>query len=419
MAEQFARRRRIFTRIALIVLGVVAVALGVAFKLYEPLVANYWGWRPVPAVEYPLTAVYAKGWESAGAKADEILKIIRERTRAPAVSAAISVDGEVVWAGAVGYADLGRLTPASTETAFRIGSSSKAVTSIAMGILLDELKVDLDAPVSRYVTDLTGPLAPITTRQAMSHTGGVRDYGACLCFPMLEYFNRRHYDTQREALQVIEHSALLFEPGKGFSYSSYGYNLSGAVLEAVTGTRFGDFLASRVFMPLGMNSSRADDGTPLPREAIFYDVVDGRYKPVFRVDNTIKLPSGGVLASPADLVRLGQQMIRPTLISESTRDLLARPTALTDGRINRQSYALGWRSHEMKVLNGTVATRVLHHHGTALGSISHFAVYPEEGVVVSLMMNTNQARFGPSADYLVDVFLNERIAKRATAQPGE
>jgi CubicO group peptidase (beta-lactamase class C family) len=109
---------------------------------------------------------------------------------------------------------------------------------------------------------------------------------------------------------------------------------------------------------------------------------------------------------------VGEQMIRPTLISAATRTLLARPTALADGTMNPQNYALGWRSHEMKMLDGSATTRVLHHHGTALGAVSHFAVYPEEGVVVSLMMNLSQARFGPAADYLVDIFIKERNARR-------
>ena len=416
MASRTGRWKRIVARIALGFLAVMLVGAALGYKAYEPLIVSRWGWTPLPPkLDYPLAAMHAPGWESAGKKADELLKIIRERTHAPSVSAAMLVDGEIVWAAAVGFADLDRQVPATPQTAYRIGSSSKAVTSVAMGILLDQGKVDLDAPVSRYVTNLDGVLAPITTRQAMSHTAGIRDYGACLCFPVIEYFNRRHYDSQRDALHPIEHSKLLFAPGTGFSYTSLGYNLSGAVIEAITNEPFPDFLAARVFKPLGMNSSRADSGTPIDREAVFYDMIsDGtQYKPVFRVDNTVKLPSGGILAAPSDLVRMGQQIIQPSLFSTATRDLLTTPTRLENGEVNVQSYALGWRSHDTKVRHETQTTRELHHHGTALGAVSHFSVYPEEGVAVSLMMNVTQARFGPAADLLVDIFLDERDAKRA------
>jgi serine beta-lactamase-like protein LACTB, mitochondrial len=417
MTEGTGRWRRIVARIALITLGVILLLAAMGYKAYEPLIASRWGTKPLPPQsDYALSGMHAPGWEAAGAKADELLKTIRERTLAPSVSAAILVDGELVWAGAVGYADIDQRIPATPQTAYRIGSSSKAVTSVAMGILLDQGKVDLDAPVSTYVKDLGGVLAPITTRQAMSHTAGIRDYGACLCFPVIEYFNRRHYDTQRDALRPIENSKLMFAPGTGFSYTSYGYNLSGAVIEGVTAERFSNFLATKVFTPLGMSSSRADTGTPIAREAVFYDVTNGRYKPVFRVDNTVKLPSGGILAAPSDLVRLGQQMIHPTLFSTATRDLLTTPTTLKNGKVNVQSYALGWRSHDTKVRNETQTTRELHHHGTALGAVSHFSVYPDEGVAVSLMMNVTQARFGPAAGLLVDIFLDERDAKRAAGR---
>lgn len=414
MTRTPGRRRKIAVRIALAMLAVVVVGAALAFKAYEPLIVSRWGWTMPPEnLTFPITSQHALGWEATAAQADEVLQGIRASTYAPSVSAAVLVDGEVVWAGVVGYADWEHRVPATPRTAYRIGSSSKAVTSVAMGTLLDQGLVDLDAPLVRYVPDVGGVLPPLTARQAMSHTAGIRDYGACLCFPVIEYFNRKHYDSQRDALQPVEHSQLLFEPGTGFSYTSLGYNLAGAVIEGVTEQPFAEFLASRVFTPLGMSASRADSGTPVDGEAVFYDVSLKGYKPVFRVDNTNKLPSGGILASPSDLVQIGQQMIHPTLFGPATRDLLATPTRLNDGSVNRQNYALGWRSHEAKVRGGTQATTELHHHGTALGAVSHFSVYPEEGVAISLMMNVTQTRFGAAAGTLVDLFLAERDARRA------
>lgn len=416
MAEVSRSWKRIVARAAVVLLAVVLTGALLAYKAYEPLIVSRWGWQmPPDDLTFPLTSQHAPGWEAAAAKADAVLESIRGSTYAPSVSAAILLDGEVVWAGVIGYADLEHRVPAMPRTAYRIGSSSKAVTSVAMGTLLDQGKVDLDAPLSRYVPDAAGVLPAITTRQAMSHTAGIRDYAACLCFPVIEYFNRRHYDTQRDALRPIEHSGLLFEPGTGFSYTSLGYNISGAVIESVTGQRFADFLAMQVFKPLGMSSSRADTGTPVEGEAKFYDVSLKGYKPVFRVDNTNKLPSGGILASPSDLVRLGGQMIHPTLFGTATRDLLATPTRLADGKVNVQNYALGWRSSEKQLRNGTLHTRVLHHHGTALGAVSHFEVYPEEGIAISLLMNVTQARFGPGADQLLEIFLEERETMRSGA----
>jgi CubicO group peptidase (beta-lactamase class C family) len=385
-----------------------------AFKLFEPVFVYNWGWKELPAGDYPAATVRSRGWEEVGAQADAWLLDVRAGLATPALSAAVLVDGELAWAGGAGFADLDSRRAVTLRTAFRIGSSSKPVTSIAMGVLIGEQAVDLDAPVSHYVPDLGGPLASITTRQAMSHLGGVRDYGLCLCFPIWEYYNRTHYSSQRDALRPFERSDLLFSPGSSFFYSSYGYNLAGAVIERVAGQRFGDFLERRLFDPLGMDGTHVDTGTREPQDATFYELRDGTYKPAFRVDNTNKLPSGGILSTPTDMVRLGQQAIVPSLFSVGTRDELIRHQPLADGRVNPQGYALGWRSHELSVLRGTRMTRVLHHHGVAYGAVSHFSVYPEYGAVVSVMMNRNQGSFGDAPARLADLFLNVLDARHGT-----
>lgn len=390
----------------LLIFSILVLLVGsFSFKLFEVFFVYNSGWKPLPQKQYPVTSVHFPEWEKIGSEADAWLEDARAELDTPALSAAISINGELIWAGAAGYADLDSGTQASVNTTFRIGSSSKAVTSIAMGVLLDEASVDLDAPISHYIADLSTPLALITTRQAMSHTGGVRDYGLCFCFPIWEYYNQRHFDSQREVLKVFEHSDLLFEPGKGFSYSSYGYNLTGAVIESITGLSFGDFLKSRVFDRLGLNGIRVDTGTPNPEDAIFYELRDGMYKPAFRVDNTIKSPSGGILATPTDMALLGQQMITPQLFSRDTRNLLIRHQPLASGQPNPQGYALGWRNHQLKVLDGAEETRVLHHHGVAYGSVSHFSVYPDHGIVISVMMNKDQGSFDKAPARLADMVI--------------
>jgi CubicO group peptidase (beta-lactamase class C family) len=339
MAEASNRRGDGRLRIALAGILVVAVVSWLIFKLYEPLIVGPFGWAAMPEGDFPVTTRTSGALPQAATRADAWVAEARRQIGAPAVSAAVSVGGEVVWAGAAGYADLEREIAAHPETVFRIGSTSKAVTSVAMGTLLDKDAVDLDAPVSSYMPGLAEPLATVTTRQAMSHTAGVRDYGTCLCFPVLEYFNRKHYETQRDSLRPFERDELLFPPGDGFSYSSYGYNVVGAVIESVTGERFADFL-------------------------------------------------------------------------DATRDLLLPPGDAPP------FYGLGWRYQvETEFLDGT--TPRIHHHGTALGSTSHFTVYPEYGMVVSLMMNAGQLPgrgLEPHAHALAEIFAAELDSGVPTAR---
>ena len=373
--------------------GIVAIAFGaLAFKLFEPIFVWRLGWADLPAAAAAIDSQSAEEWSAVAPALDRWLLEAQDALDAPSLSAAISVDGETVWAGASGYADIEAKTPASPSTAYRLGSTSKAATSVAMGVLIDKGAVDLDAPLSAYMPDLSPPLAGVTIRQAMSHTGGVRNYGLCLCFPVWEHLNRAHYQgPQRDTLRGFEKSPLLFAPGEGFAYTSLGYNALGGVIEAASGKSFKTYMEEAVWAPLGMTATGVEDGAPRAALARFYEVEDGRFKPAFAVDNSNKFPSGGMVSTPSDMTRLGAAMIEASLFSEPTRDLLISPQALNDGSENEQGYALGWRFNPKGEVNGgAIVTPRYSHHGTAQGATSYFMVYPEHGLVISVMMNKGQ-----------------------------
>lgn len=407
------------------VLLAVAIALGwLAYGFFEPLLTWSSGWRPLPPASSATHEAWLDPtWQPLAPALDAWLRETRQGTDAPAVSAAIAIDGRRVWAAALGFADLDASTAITLDSPFRLGSSSKAVTSVAIGTLLDRNRLDLDRPVGTYLPDLAAPLSTITTRQAMSHTGGVRNYSWCLCFPIWEHLNRRHYaGSVRETLRAFESDPLLFAPGAGFAYTSFGYNVAGAVLETISDTPFLDYLSRHVFTPLGMTHSGGDrsDAPAPPGRAVDYDVQEGRYKRAFAVDNSNKWPSGGLLSTPTDMLRLGQAMLHPTLFSAATRDRLLVPQPLADGQPNPQGYALGWRVSDRKTLfDGRLTTRIYSHHGTAVGATSYFAVYPDLGLVVSVIMNKSQEdveALAPRANALVELFVDEHGTARVGAR---
>lgn len=381
------------------------LAAWVIFKLFEVIFVFNQGWQPMPQSPAAITSVHQPARETQAARADLWLQQAQAELGAPALSAAIAIDGEVVWAGATGYADIDNRTEVTLDTLFRIGSSSKAVTALAMGVMIEHELIDLDAPVSRYLPDVAMPLASVSTRQAMSHTAGVREYGVCLCFPIWEYYNRKHFDSQRDALRPFEKSPLLFTPGEDFFYTSYGYNLTGAVIESITAISFSDFLTQRVLAPLSIQGVRVDSSRAASNDATFYELRDNSYKQAFYVDNTNKIPSGGIMATPSAMVKLGHQMIAPGIFSADTRDVLIAPQPLSNGQPNPQGYALGWRHTQAQLFDGALETPILHHHGVGYGAVSHFAVYLEYGMVVSVMMNKNQQAFGALPSRLAELFI--------------
>jgi CubicO group peptidase (beta-lactamase class C family) len=376
------------TIIGLTLLAALSV---LAFKLFEPVFVWTSGWADMPARFPSGQAQMAEDWRDAAKDLDALLTGARAKLNAPSMSAAISVDGRIVWANAVGFEDVELNKPASTATAYRTGSTAKAVTSVMAGVLIDKGLIDLDAPLSKYMPDLAAPMAGLTVRQVMSHTGGVRNYQLCFCFPVWENLSTQRFDGhQRETLRAFEADALIFKPGEGFAYTSLGYNAIGGVIEAASGQRFGAFLKETVAGPLGMTATAVENGSPGAARAIPYDTDAARYKRAFPVDNSNKFPSGGMMASPSDLTRLGHAMIAATLFSTQTRDRLIDPQDLANGTPNEQGYALGWRFNPKAELSGGRIVRRYGHHGTAQGATSFFQVYPDDGVVVSVMMNKGQ-----------------------------
>jgi serine beta-lactamase-like protein LACTB, mitochondrial len=371
------------------------------------------GWKPLPAALPAQVGFADPQWSAAASAADAELRAAQAGTHAPAISAAVWIQGRRVWAGALGWSDIDAQTPVSLESSFRLGSTSKAINSVALGTLLDSGRIDLDAPVRTYLKGITEPLASVTTRQAISHTAGIRNYGLCLCFPVWEQFSRRDFGrSARAGLEVFADDALLFAPGTRFAYSSYGTNVSGAVIEAVAGTDYLAYVQTAVFDRLGMDHSGGDFArAEVPGRVRFYDVQEGRYRPAYAVNNSIKWPSGGMIASPSDMLLLGQAMLESRLFSSATRDLLVRPQALADGSANDEGYALGWRYFaEKKLFDGKITTPFYTHHGTAVGGVSYFAVYPDQGLVISLMANKSEESLDalyPHANRLAELFIAE------------
>ena len=396
--------------------GLSAVVLCLlVFKLFEPLFTFAFGWQQLPQISQPAVETH-DNWSNISEQTSAWLVSAQTTLNAPAISAAVSIDGELVWTGGIGFADIDAGIQVTPESVFRIGSTSKAVTSIAMGLLIDQKAIDLDVPVSVYIPDLPQSLATVTTRQVMSHTAGVRNYGLCLCFPIWESLSRKHYTGhQRDVLRPYENDALLFEPGSEFSYTSLGYNITGVLIESVSGDSLDQYLDRKVFQPLDMRFTRIDTAMDIDSNTVFYEVENDRYKKSFRVNNTNKLVSGGILSTPSDMVKLGAEMIRPVLISLETRDALMTPQPLSDGSSNPQGYALGWRYQSTsQIFDGEITTPRLHHHGTAQGSTSYFAVLPEYGIVVSVMMNkgqTNLQALGEQANLLTEIFVGEIMAR--------
>lgn len=367
------------------------------FLAYESILPMLWS-EDLQLPEYtPQTTSFSTHPQSKAAL--ELLTQHKAKIHAPAISAAVAIDGKIVWAGAVGWANIEKQIPVTTDTQFRIGSTSKAVTATLLAKMVQDGKIDLDKPISHYYSNLPNPeWKKLTPRQLASHTSGIPDYldnyGDLWGFYYLFKLNKR-YTSVSESLEVFDDNSLLFEPGSQYHYTSFNTVLQSVVLEAVAGESFLATMREKIFKPLNMNSTGAeyelDEQNSL---AGFYWNHDGQY-PAFRVwqevDLSHRLAGGGFISTPSDMVKLGSAWLDDDFITPKTRKIFWQPQALTDGSIDEENYALGWRWANYEDENGKVHNA--NHGGVARGSQSWLMVIPEKNMVVSVMINSKVEEF--------------------------
>jgi CubicO group peptidase (beta-lactamase class C family) len=342
--------------------------------------------QDVPSVTH---SVPLPQWADAVEQGQQIVRAGLTEQNLPGLSVAVGVGGDIVWAEGFGWADLDNRVPAEPETRFRIGTASKALTSAAVGLLLEKGRLTLDEEIQTYVPEFPKKQWPVTVRQLMGHLAGVRTDGG----DEGPLFSQR-CERPVEALQHFAEPSLLFEPGTQYRYSSYGWILVSAAVEAAADEPFLTFMREQIFEPLGMDDTRADSATkPIPDRATFYFprfAADPRYglHLTREIDYSCYAGSSALLSTPSDLVVFGMAINNGKLLQPATVQLLQTSQRLASGE--ETGYGLGW-DLETVTLAGE-ETRMVGHDGESLGGmVASLMTFPERGIVVSVMSNMSYA----------------------------
>jgi serine beta-lactamase-like protein LACTB, mitochondrial len=372
------------------------IAVGIA--LIPVALAGLWGYMTVSAtplhpdpkdVRSVTHAAPLPQWAGAVEQGRRIVRAGLAEQNLPGLSVAVGVDGDVVWAEGFGWGDLEKRAPIAPNLKFRIGTASTALTSAAVGLLLEEGRLQLDEVIQTYVPDFPQKQWPVTLRHLMGHLAGVRNDGGDEG-PLLSMRCERPVD----ALAPFADRPLLFEPGTEYRFSSYGWILVSAAVEAAANEPFLSFMRKRIFEPLGMRDTMADSAAkPIPNRATPYFprfAADPRYglhlmRPI---DYSCYAGSSVFLSTPSDLVRFGMAINKGGLLQPATVQLLQTSQRLASEQ--ETGYGLGW-DIETVALAGR-QTRWVGHEGTSLGgTVASLMTFPEQGIVVSVTSNISYA----------------------------
>lgn len=302
----------------------------------------------------------------------------------PAITVAIATGDRLVYSKAFGNADLENSVPATTETLFRTASVAKPITAVAAMTLVESGKLDLDAPVQKYCAPFPPKQWPVTTRELLSHTSGIRHYNPG------EPEHTRHFKWTADGFVLFATDPLLFPPGTGYQYSTYGYSVVGCVIEGATGMRFQDFVSDHVLRPAGMTHTFVDDVFEIvPHRARGYQKLDGEVKNANLMDSSYKIPGGGYVSTAEDLVRFAQALLDGKLLKSGTRAQMWTATGVS----GREAYGLGFSLPE----GGKFVT----HTGGQAGTTTRLFIIPQAHFVLALMANMEGAALTDIARSLV------------------
>jgi D-alanyl-D-alanine carboxypeptidase len=311
-----------------------------------------------------------------------------ERTRADEFAGAVLVarHGKVLLQDAWGRADRKAGTANTPATRFRIGSMNKMFTAVATLQLVEAHKLALDDPIGKHLPDYPNKevAAKVTVRHLLTHTGGTGD----IFGPEFDQ-HRLQLREHRDYLKLYGRRGLTQEPGARFEYSNYGFVLLGALIEAVSGGSYDEYVRDHVFRRAGMRSTGAlPESVVVPHRAVGYL----RASPGSDwVPNTDTLPwrgtaAGGGYSTVGDLLRFAQALNSGRLLSEATLAQATRP--------HNQQYGFGFG------VQGQGSLGSYGHGGGAPGMNGELRVFPELGYVVVSLSNLDP----PAASELVEFF---------------
>ena len=368
-------------------LGAAAVGLPlVAVLVLVTFNSNRTPLHPDPqAVASVIGSAPLPRWAGAVAQGRQLARAGLTQQNVPGLSVAVGVAGEIVWAEGFGWANLESRVPVTPRMRFRIGHVSKALTSAGVGLLREQGRLNLDDDIQAYVPAFPRKEWPVTLRQLMGHVAGVRHYRDT------EWGDKPSVRCERaaEGLQGFADDPLLFEPETQYRYSTYGWVLVSAAVEAVANEPFFTFMRTQVFSPLGMAATEPDNATePMPDRVTSYFRGNLGSELTTNVDYSCFAGAGAYLSTPSDLVRFGMALTSGTFLQPSTVRMLQTRQQLLSGE--ETDYGLGWMLETVE-LAGERTPLAGHASRTIEGASTSFLTFPERGLVVAVTANMSFA----------------------------
>lgn len=329
--------------------------------------------------------------------------LIRPYLEAESFSGSILVakDGAPVWRESFGAANREWDVANTADTKFRLGSITKQFTATAILQLVDQGKLSVDDPISKYYADAPAAWSKVTIKHLLTHTSGIPSYTA---LPGFFEKNSKLPLTPEEIVKLTRDLPLEFEPGAKYNYDNTGYILLGYVIEKVSGETYADYLAKHIFTPLGMKDTGYDvSGVILRHRASGYQGSKEGWRNADYLDMTLPYAAGSLYSTTGDLLIWDRALADGKILTPASRQAM-----FTD---YGHEYGFGWR-----VDTDDGHARV-GHGGGINGFSTGIARYPKDGVVAIVLANYNASPSSSISDNLAGLCVGTYQPPKAIALP--
>jgi CubicO group peptidase (beta-lactamase class C family) len=305
---------------------------------------------------------------------EDFVKKEMDRLKIPSLSIAFYKD-DFFWKKSFGYADLEHEIPANPDTRYRLASISKPITAVGILRLMQEGKLNLDDEVQKYVPYFPRKRWPVTIRYLLGHLSGISHYR--------NYDEEGHFTkhfTTEESIGVFKDWELEQEPGTKYNYTTYGFNLLGAVIEGASGKPYAEYMRENVWKPLGMNNTTMDIADDImTNRASGYRRIDGEVKNCEFIDISSRFAGGGIRSTAVDLINLSKGLDEGKVLSQQNQMMMYTDMVTKKGRVTE--YGMGWG---VDFIQGFWNVG---HGGGQQGTSTHLLRFPVEKFAVAVMCN--------------------------------
>jgi D-alanyl-D-alanine carboxypeptidase len=312
---------------------------------------------------------------------DERVKGIMARQHIPGMAVVVIRNGVPEFKN-YGVADINTKQPVTANTKFPIGSVSKPFTAMAIMMLVEEGKVKLDEPISKFFFDLPAQWSSLTLRQLLSHQAGLSE--------------DVNWQRTRQTRDIFKEGnwQLDFPPGESWSYSNIGFNLAGLIIEKVSGQSYSQFMRDRIFLPLKMYQTQASFAAT-DNLATSYSWQD-RLEIVGLPADHYVMGTGSIISTANDMTKWLQALDRGQLLSKASYQQLWTSTSLNSSR--KTGYGLGWFVGNY---NGHPYTE---HGGNVGGYTTGVYRYPQDQLGIIVLTNNIELSGSQIANAIADFY---------------